>query len=316
MGTNQTIALLNEMAVFAKVVEAGSFSEAARQLAATPSSVSRSVSRLEKALGTQLLQRTTRKLRLSESGREIYAQCRDMFNSAQAVVAASGSFNAEPQGQVRISVPKAVGHFVVHPHIPGFLDRYPKVDVLLRLEDRYMDLIDDQVDLAIRITDKPPPGLMGRRLLRIDHMLCATREYLAVNGTPKHPHDLKNHSCIYLGEESGDSRWKFRKHNQIVSVNVRGRYAANHTGVRLDAVLHHIGIGSLPYFIARHALEQGSIVQVLKDWTFKTNYCGDAWILYPPTRHLPLKLSAFINFLAKRLNEEPTLRHGHVVRTA
>lgn len=307
MSTNKTLTLMGEMAVFVKVVETGSFSEAARQLAATPSAISRSVSRLEKALGTRLLQRTTRKLRLSESGQEVYVHSLAMVNAAQAAMAVSGRLDHEPQGIVRLSTPKAVGRFVIHPHMPDFLARYPKVDVNLLLDDRYVDLIDDRIDLAIRITDQPPPGLMGRRLLNIEHMLCATPQYLAQHGTPQHPHDLKAHSCIYLGEEPGDSRWKFRQGNKQVSVDVHGRYAANHTGVRLDAVLHHIGIGSLPYFTARHALQQGLVVQVLPDWTFRNNYCGELWILYPPTRHLPPKLSVLVQFLAERLSKEPTL---------
>ncbi|QTL41600.1 LysR family transcriptional regulator [Xenorhabdus budapestensis] len=304
MSINSMINLMREMAIFAKVVETGSFSETARQLAATPSAISRSVARLEKALGTRLLQRTTRKLRLSESGQTVYEHCLDIMNSAQAIMSVSGNFNREPQGIVRVSVPKAVGRFVVHPHIPAFLARYPKVNVNLRLDDRYVDLIDEEVDLAIRITDQPPPGLMGRRLLNIWHMLCATPEYLAEHGTPQHPHDLKNHSCIYLGEEPGDSRWKFNQGSKIITVNIHGRYAANHTGVRLDAVLRHIGIGSLPYFTAKHALQQGRLVQVLPDWNFKANYTGELWILYPPTRHLPPKLSVFIEFLAERLRQE------------
>ncbi|WP_328716985.1 LysR family transcriptional regulator [Halomonas elongata] len=301
MSKNEATALLSEMAVFVKVVEAGSFSEAGRQLASTPSAVSRSVARLEKALGTRLLQRTTRKLRLSDSGKEVYERSRDIVNAAQAVMEVSGRFSHEPQGLVRLSVPKAVGRFVIHPHIPEFLALYPEVNLEMRLDDRYIDLIDDQIDVAIRITDQPPPGLMGRRLLSIDHLLCATPHYLAEHGTPAHPRDLKHHSCIYLGEEPGDSRWKFRQGSKVFTVNVQGRYAVNHTGARLDAVLHHIGIGSLPYFTAKEALQQGLVIQVLPGWTFKTNYCGDAWALYPPTRHLPPKLRVLIEFLAERL---------------
>lgn len=307
MSTNKELALMEDMAVFAKVVETGSFSEAARQLGSTPSATSRAVARLEKALGTRLLQRTTRKLRLSESGREAHAHCLEMVQAAQAVLASAGRHDDEPRGLVRLSVPKAVGRFVVHPHMPAFLARYPKVDVQIRLDDRHLDLIDEQIDLAIRITDQPPPGLMGRPLLPIDHLLCATPRYLAEHGTPAHPHDLKGHSCIYLGEEPGDSRWKFVRDGKPVSVQVQGRYAANHTGVRLDAVLHHIGIGSLPYFTARYALQQGLIVQVLPEWTFKTHYSGQAWLLYPPTRHLQLKLKLLIDFLAEHLGREPTL---------
>lgn len=307
MSTNKMITLVGEMAVFAKVVETGSFSETARQLGATPSAISRSVARLEKALGTRLLQRTTRKLRLSESGHEVHARCVDMVSAAQAVMEISGQLNPEPQGLVRVSVPKAVGRFVIHPHIADFLARYPKIDVQLQLDDRYVDLIDDHVDLAIRITPRPSPGLMGRRLIDINHLLCATPEYLSHHGTPSHPHDLRTHNCIFLGEEPGDSRWKFQRNGKSVGIKVHGRYAVNHTGARLDAVLNHLGIGSLPYFTARHALQQGQIVQVLPEWEFETNYCGQAWVLYPPTRHLAPKLSAFISFMAERLAQEPIL---------
>lgn len=301
------IDLMREMAVFATVVETSSFSETARQLGATPSAISRSVARLEKALGTRLLQRTTRKLRLSDSGREVYSHCVDIVNAAQAVMALSGQLNPEPQGLVRISVPKAVGRFVIHPHIADFLARYPKIDVQLRLDDRYVDLIDEHVDLAIRITDRPSPGLMGRRLIDIRHMLCATPQYLSCHGAPTHPQDLKNHNCIFLGEEPSDSRWKFQRNGKSVGVKVHGRYAVNHTGARLDAVLSHLGIGSLPNFTARHALQQGQVVQILPEWAFETNYCGAAWVLYPPTRHLAPKLSAFINFMAERLAQESRL---------
>jgi DNA-binding transcriptional LysR family regulator len=211
MSTNQSLVLLNEMATFVKVVESGSFSETARQLGTTPSAISRAIARLERALGTRLLYRTTRKLRLSESGQQVYQRCLDMVNAAQAVMESSGQFHVEPQGIIRLSVPKAVGHFMIHPHLPEFLERYPKIDIQMLLEDRYVDLIDDEVDLALRITEQPSGGLMGRKLIDIDHLICATPEYLEKHGIPTHPHDLKQHECIYLGEQISDSKWNFNK---------------------------------------------------------------------------------------------------------
>ena len=309
MSTNQSISLLQEMAIFVKVVETGSFSETARQLGNTPSAISRAISRLERALGTRLLQRTTRKLRLSESGTQVYAYCLEMVNAAQAVIDNSGKFNSEPHGTVRISVPKAVGHYLLHPHIPEFLERYPKVDVQMLLEDKLIDFIDDEIDLAIRITNQPSLGLKGRKLIEIDHVIVATAEYLEKHGMPQQPQDLKEHQCIYLGEQASDSKWKFQKENKITSVSVKGRYSANHTGIRLDAALKHMGIASLPYFVARHALETQALIQVLPDWYFKTYYSGDAWLLYPPTRYLAPKIAVFIHFLAEKLKLEPTLKN-------
>ncbi|TFY86025.1 LysR family transcriptional regulator [Pseudomonas nabeulensis] len=308
MSINLPLPLLGEMAIFVKVVETGSFSEAARQMGASPSSVSRSISRLEKALATRLLQRTTRKLRLSEGGEEVFKRCQEMVNAARSVMEISGQFTHEAEGLVRVSVPKAVGRFVIHPHMPEFLRRYPKVDVQLILEDRPVDLIDDNLDLILRISESPPPGLVGRPLFPIEHLLCATPQYLAEHGTPQHPHDLLEHSCIYLGETPADARWKFRQAGKTVTVGVRGRYAANHTGVRMDAVLQHVGIGSLPYFTARHALEAGTVVQVLAQWDFIASYHGEVWLLHSPTRYLPPKLRVFIDYLVECMAREPTLR--------
>ena len=304
---NLPVTLLTEMVVFVKVVEAGSFSAAARQLGSSPSAVSRSIARLEKALAIRLLQRTTRKLRLSDAGEEVFRRCREMAGAAQAVMDLSGRFTREAEGLIRVSVPKAVGRYVIHPHMPEFLRRYPKVDVQLILEDRYVDLIDDNVDLSIRITDEPPPGLVGRELFPIEHLLCATPQYLAEQGVPQQPEDLREHSCIVLGETPADARWKFRQGSKSVTVGVRGRYAANHTGVRLDAVLQGIGIGSLPYFTARQALEEGRVIQVLPEWDFIASYHGGVWLLQTPTRYLQPKLRVFIDFLVERMAQEPTL---------
>ncbi|WP_261097941.1 LysR family transcriptional regulator [Serratia quinivorans] len=308
MSTNLSHSLLAEMAVFVQVVESGSFSAAARRLGTSPSAASRSVAKLEQALALQLLHRTTRKLRLSEQGEEVFLRCRSMLDAANSVMAFSGRGAVEPEGLVSVSVPKAVGRFVLHPHIPEFLRRYPKVDVRLRLEDRYMDLIDDRVDLALRITERPSPGLIGRQLMTIEHLLCATPGYLAQHGTPQHPQDLAQHSCIYLGETPNDARWKFRREGKSVTVNVHGRYAANHTGVRLDAVKQHIGIGSLPYFTARQALDSGEVVQVLPEWDFLSSYHGGLWLLYGPNQHLPPKLRVFIDYLVACLAKEPQLK--------
>ena len=308
MSTNQSISLLQEMAIFVKVVETGSFSETARQLGHTPSAISRAISRLERSLGTRLLQRTTRKLRLSESGKQVHVYCLEMVQAAQAVIDSSGKFNTEPHGIVRISVPKAVGHYLINPYLPEFLERYPKVDIQMLLEDRLIDFIDDEIDLAIRITKEPSLGLKGRKLIAIDHVIVATPEYLEKNGIPHHPQELKEHQCIYLGEQASDSKWKFQQGQKTVSVSVRGRYSANHTGIRLDAALNHLGIASLPYFVARHPLEKGQLIQVLPDWYFKTYYSGDAWLLYPPTRHLAPKIEVLIQFLAEKLKLEPTLK--------
>jgi DNA-binding transcriptional LysR family regulator len=297
--------LLPYMAVFAKVVELGSFSAAAEQLGLTASAVSRQVATLEKALAVKLLERTTRKLRLSEVGAEVYVRCCEMVEAGRSVLEVADRYVSAPQGLVKVSAPKAFGRQLIAPHIPEFLRMYPEVDVQLILNDRQMDLIGDDIDLLIRITDTPPLGLAARPLLNVHHVLCATEQYLQQAGTPSHPHDLARHSCMYLGESPGDHRWHFRHvaTSQEVNVSVRGRLVSNHSEVRLEGVMAHLGIGCLPYFTARKALAEKKIVEVMPDWRYETTYYGKAWILYPPNRYLPPKCRVLIDYLAQKVAE-------------
>ena len=256
------LSLLPDLALFVQIVEQGSFSAVARQAGATPSAISRSVSRLEQEMGCKLLHRTTRKLRLSEPGKTVYEHALEMLESARLAMDSASSTQAVAQGKLTLSVPKAVGRFAIHPLMLEFFTRYPQVDVCLRLEDRVLDFIDDGIDLALRITPTPSPGLHGKPLMTISHVICATPGYLEQYGKPRTPQDLRDHSCISLGETPADARWKFRRGGKTETIQTHGRYAANHTAVRLDAVKQNLGIGSLPLFTAREALARGEIVPV------------------------------------------------------
>jgi DNA-binding transcriptional LysR family regulator len=248
-------------------------------------------------LRVQLLVRTTRKLSLTEAGSAAYSRCQSMVAAAREVLALSDTHTAIPRGLVRVSMPKTIGRLVVHPLMPSFLRQYPEVDVQLIITDRTVDLFEEAIDLAIRVTDEPPPGLAGRPLRRIRHMVCASPAYLAEHGTPTHPRDLAQHSCIYLGENEQDRNWRFGHDGEEVSVKVTGRYIANHSEVRLDGALQSFGIASLPEFTAHASLAAGTLVPVLKDWEHLTYYAGTAWLLYPPNRFLAAKLRVWIDHL-------------------
>ncbi|MCE9896991.1 LysR family transcriptional regulator [Raoultella terrigena] len=295
------LSLLPDLALFVQIVEQGSFSAVARLTGTTPSAVSRSVSRLEREMGSKLLHRSTRKLRLSDAGKTVYAHALEMLESARLAMDAAGSAQQVAQGKLTLSVPKAVGRFVIHPLMSEFLARFPQVDVCLRLEDRYLDLIDDGIDLALRITHSPSPGLHGKPLMPVSHLICATPHYLRQHGAPQNPQDLRDHSCISLGETPADARWKFRREGKTEIVQTRGRYAANHTAVRLDAVKQNLGIGSLPLFTAREALERGEIVQVLAEWEFISSYSGELWLLWAGNKHMPARMRAMIDYLSEKI---------------
>ncbi|MBW9462962.1 LysR family transcriptional regulator [Kluyvera sp. EC_51] len=296
--------LLPDLATFVLIIDQGSFTAAAKAAGATPSAISRSVSRLEQALGSKLLHRTTRKLALSETGKMVYEHAQEMLNAAQMALDSGSSRQQVAQGKLTVSVPKAVGRFVIHPLMAEFLERYPDVDVCLRLEDRYMDLIDDGVDLALRISQSPSPGLYGKALMPVSHVICATPAYLRQHGTPDTPHALRHHSCISLGETPADARWKFRLGEKSETIQTHGRYAANHAGVRLDAVKNHLGIGSLPLFTAQEALANGEIVQVLPEWEFISDYSGDLWLLWTRNQHMPARMRAMIDYLSEKLPQQ------------
>ncbi|WP_120510467.1 LysR family transcriptional regulator [Photobacterium salinisoli] len=301
MSSNKHIGLMQDMAIFVSVVKTGSFSESARLLGVSPSAVSRAIKQLEQQLGVCLLQRTTRKLRLSETGRTVYERCLQLDDTAREVLAICESQDSSARGVVKVAAPKAVAHSLIHPYVAEFLSLYPDIDVHLVLDDQALDLIEQEIDILFRITRQPPQGLIGRSLMPIDHVLCASPEYLSRRGTPNHPKALTQHSCISLGENDADSKWRFRQGESRLTVPVTGRYRANHSRVRLEAAEQGIGIASLPVFVAEAGITNGSIRQVLPDWEFETAYTGDLWMLYPATRHIPAKVSLFADYIVGKL---------------
>ncbi|WOI46206.1 LysR family transcriptional regulator [Acidovorax sp. BLS4] len=311
MRTNDALDCLPDMAVFARVAAAGSFSAAARELGLTPSAVSRQVARLEGVLRVRLLERTTRRLRLTEAGHAAFARCQGLESCAREVLALAGHHADVPSGLVCMSAPKAYGRQRLHPLVPSFLAAHPQVDVQLVITDRTVDLFTEHIDVAVRITDAPPPGLAGRPLEPVEHVVCASPAYLAQRGLPEHPRDLAQHDCLPLGEDERDRHWRFERPGggggaaESAVVKVRGRYVANHSEVRCEAALGGLGIASLPGFTAQAALAAGTLVRVLPGWRHTTAYSGTAWLLYPPNRFLPARVRAWIDHVAQGLAARP-----------
>jgi DNA-binding transcriptional LysR family regulator len=303
MNSVDLFALLPDLATFARVVDAGNFSVAARQLGSTPSTVSRQIKRLEEALGTRLLERSTRSIRITESGAQIYRYCRDMVDAAAGAVDVAGQGTGEPRGRVSLSAPVTYAKRVLHPLIPAFLHDFPDVDVQLIFTDRDLDPLRDEVDLVIRLTRSPPLGLAARRLGAVKWLLCASPDYLQRQGTPLAPRDLAEHACLYLGESAGDNRWHFQRDAETQTVEVSGRYIANDVDARLEAALSGLGVASLPDFAVADVLRQGRIVPVLADWQFEARaFMGPVWLLYPPNRFLPSRVRALVDYLAAHLS--------------
>ncbi len=303
MNTNKLLPLLSELAVFVTVVEEGSFSRTATRLGVRSSSVSRSVSRLESALNKQLLERTTRKMRLTTVGEEVFHLAQDMLNSARHAVAAAYSSEEEVSGELRVCAPKALSRQVLAPILLDFVDQYPRVTLHLKVSDHFIDPISDEIDIAIVITESPMEGLVAKPLGESRLVVCASQEYLDNYGQPQRPEQLADHNCIRLGETPADNRWHFVNGDQECTVSIKGNIVVNHSEIRRDAVLRHKGIGLFPEFSVRDHIQSGQIIELLPDWKIRGKYQGQIIAQYAQSRYIPNQLKTLIQYLVVRIPE-------------
>jgi len=307
VNTNKIIPLLADMAIFVTVVEQGNFSKAAKKLGVTPSAVSRQISRLEDALGIKLLQRTTRQLALTESGEITFTYCKQMVEAAEEAVSASTSATSTVSGLIRVAAPKSLANQVLRPIFVEFMKHYPDIQLHLKVTDLVLDPIHDAIDFLIHINDRPIESLVKIKLGKVGQVLCASPDYLQINPTPLHPDDLKKHACICLGENATDNRWQFINNNQQATVQVSGSYLVNHSEMRRDAIEQGFGIGSLPDYIAKQAIESGRLITLLPDWQLQGNYHGDICLQFVQTKYMPNKNRVFIDFIKQKLSADSYL---------
>lgn len=300
--------LLDEMVVFARVVDSGGFTAAARVLGLTNSAVSRSVARLEAQLGARLLNRTTRSVSLTELGAEVYPGCARLAQTAREVQALAGRYALTPQGRVRVSAPTVFGEVWLAPLLPPFLARWPRVQVDLTLIDRLVDLVDEGYDLALRIA-RPgavAPGLVARVLMDMRYVLVATPDYLRRHGTPSEPSALEGHACIGLDFAPLEDRLVFTPAaahaapaDEPAAVAVRCPLRVNNSSAILATVEAGLGIGIVPDFAAAAGLRARRLKAVLPRWPLAGAYAPRVvHAVYAPTRHLPAKVRVLIDHLA------------------
>lgn len=303
MNNTQLIPLLPDLASFILIVDEGSFTAAAKKLDVTPSALSKLVTRLETALRVKLFERSTRTLHITRSGQKVYDQAVIMLNAAKQAVELSLSDHTEVQGSLTIAAPEAFLNSVVQPHVLPFLNRYPRVQLQLRVADGEIDLLRDNIDIAFMLTDKPDERLILKELGKTNLVLCASPDYIQARGMPQHPSELTKHDCLYLAENDHDHIWRFLKDDEVHSVAVAGRYAVNHSQMRLTGVKNGLGIGILHDFVITDALEKGEVVPVLADWTLRSNYHGIVAMQYAQTKYMPARIRVFIDYVTEHLTQ-------------
>lgn len=296
---------LPEMAVFAKVVEAKSFSTAARGLNISKSAVSKQVTRLEQALGARLLNRTTRHLSLTEIGAAVYEHCARMVAESEEAVLAAGRLSTEPRGVIKLSASVAFGKLHVAPAIPDFLRKHPKVSVQLVLTDHLVDLADEGFDLVIRLTDKPGPNLVVRRIAPLHYAVCGTPAYFKRAGLPRAPRDLAEHNCLFYAYQSIQDRWHFKGPRGPVSVRIRGNFQVNSSEAIREALLAGLGVGLVPTFTVGQDLKSGALKAVLKEYRPLGSFGSSIYAAYLPNRNLAPKVRALVDFLVDRFGPVP-----------
>ena len=293
---------LQRMAIFAAVVEAKGFSEAARRLGMSKSLVSKQVARLEKSVGARLLHRTTRSMSLTEAGAAFYEHCARIVEEQEQALAAVSRLHSGPRGQLRISAPVAFGTVHIAPALPEFLDRYREVRIDMAIADRFVDLAEEGFDMAVRISAEPGPNLVARRLAPVNRKLCATPAYFKRHGIPRTPADLARHNCLtYTHSEPGDV-WHLRGPDGDIDVRVTGNLRLNDDEALSAAVLGGLGVALLPTFLVGRDLQAGRLRAVLSNYVPAERHIHAVWL---PNRHLPAKVRAFVDFLRERFAPEP-----------
>lgn len=290
---------LNETAVFIKVVQAGSFSAAARQLNLPVSTVSTRVARLERRLGVTLLQRTTRRLSLSEAGELYYRHAATGLNHMLEAEAAVTASMGEPKGRLRVTAPADFGDTILVTLLNRLRDSYPEIDVELLLTDSYLDLVAEGLDVAIRAGELSDSTLVAKRVGIACWALFASPEYLDNARGPASPHRLSRHRCLQF-TSFGREEWTLTNRKESVIIPMQGNMIVNDLGMIRMMTLDGQGIGILPSYICQEDLREKRLVRVLPKWQARAD---PVHLVYPRQRFVPPKLRAFMDIAAMELSK-------------
>lgn len=292
---------LTRIKAFALVVETGSFSAASDRLGISRAAASKYVSQLEEQLGARLLNRTTRRVSTTESGRIYLERCKEMLHIMDEADDMVAGLNATPRGILRISAPSVFAHRHLMPLLGEYSRLYPEVKMEIMVSERLVDLVDEGFDLAIRIAYQQDPELVARRLTSCKHILVASPTYLNTSPVLKEPADLQQHACL-LYSFTLNNTWPLEKDGNEFQVKVKPVFTSNDPDVLLEAAIAGMGISIMPTFIAYEAIRNGQLQAVLSDYTVLNL---DIYAVYASRHYLPAKIRTFIDFLKEKIDDPP-----------
>lgn len=293
---------LNLMAVFAHVAQEESFSVAARKLGISRSAASKAVAKLESSLGAKLLYRSTRHLSLTEVGAAFLEHCNRIVQEAEGAAEIVENLNTRPKGILKVAASVAFGTMHIAPALSEFLTLYPEIYIDMTIIDRPVDLAEDGFDVVIRVYETLPENIVARKIAPAGSRLCATPEYFSKHGIPNRPEDLSSHNCLDYIHSGDKGVWRFTGPNGEIAVPVSGRLRINDDDALSQAVLGGLGLALLPTFLIGKDLQSGRLRAVLSEYLPIKRH---VYAIYLPTRHLPAKVRAFVDFLYERFGPEP-----------
>lgn len=293
----------NAMAAFVAAAELGSFTRAAAVTGATPSAISKLISRLERRLGALLIHRSTRRMTLTSNGQAYYARARAILDEVRALEREVASQHDAPSGLVRVTAPLLYGEVCVTPALLALQQRLPEVQLELELTDQVVDFFARPIDIAVRMGARPPPFSVARRVGDDRRVLCASPGYLKQRPAPRRPEDLRDHECIvFTGRQDSDT-WRLRagpRSNRIVPVRVAGRLRINNTRSMQRAALEGLGIANLPYYLVAEDLAAGRLRALFDELLTRER---SIWVVYVASRFVPLRISEVARQLVAALSE-------------
>lgn len=293
------------MRAFARVVETGGFSEAARQLGVAVSSVTRQVNALENSLHTQLLNRSTRSVTLTPQGRKYYDKVVQILQDVEAANLSVVEQDETPRGLVRASLPVAFGRLHVAPIMRDFLLQYPEMQLDLKLSDALSNLVEEELDVVIRLgnLDRSGTTWLVRKLASYQRKVCGSPTYFQKHGKPNHPDDLVHHNCLRFSYSTGYEVWRFKRDKEICEVRVNGSLVVNNSEVLRQVCLDGAGVILMPTWLIGEDIRANRLETVLNDFQFYPQADTDMGIyaLYLPNRRHSLRVRTFVDFLAQSL---------------
>lgn len=291
------------METFARVVESGSFSRAARDLHMTPSAVSKMIGRLEDRLGVRLLSRTTRKLSLTEEGRAFYQRVTPILAEVEEAEETVSLSTAEARGVLKVNSSTAFGQYQIVPLIPAMLEKYPSLQVQLTMTDSIVNLVEEGFDVSVRIGTLTDSSLIARKLGVAHRVLVASPAYLERHGAPTCPEDLKDHECLKLSIPTSLNKWEFTTADGPRTVEVKGRFEADNAIALHEAALAGIGLFRAASFVVGDDIKAGRLVPVLD--TFEISDDPGIFAVWPHNRNLSAKVRAFVDTLVDAFSPIP-----------